>query len=534
MPRDPYARKLLFFLLIVGVVRIVIITFTGLGPGESYYFRGVHNLQLSYFDQPPLFFWVSGLSVALFGESNFALRLPAVLFFTGTSWLLFVIARRLFSSRAGYFAAILINLSAVFTISVGNWLQPDAPLMFFWLACVYCVLRVLFPEVKSSRLDLRSNRETYIWWILTGVTMGLTTLSKYHVLFLAAGVFLFVITNKTQRHWIYHPGPYIALLINLLFSLPILIWNAQHEWISFTFQGARAGSQEEFRLHFDWFFRSIMGQMVWLTPWVWLPLTWQLIVSFRRRGEEVFGFVFWTAILPIVFFTVITLWSNLQFHFHWQAPGYMMLFIPLGHFTAQNLEGTGKWRRITSRWINASAICTILAIAVLTLHTVTGFWRSYGPKWVAQQLGQGIDPTIEAVDYLDITERFQQEGWLEDENIFIGATRWWLAGKVDWALKGTKEVIVFHRDARNLAYLVDPNASLGKDCIVITRGHQSNIAQYVEPHFAQVAQLEDIWITRSGVEEMKLEVYYCHDFQVPKTPLEDLPVYRQLTGRSPF
>jgi len=68
--------------------------------------------------------------------------------------------------------------------------------------------------------------------------------------------------------------------------------------------------------------------------------------------------------------------------------------------------------------------------------------------------GGKIDPTIQGVDYNDIMTRFEKEGWIQNKNVFAGSSRWWLAGKVDWALKGKKDIICFNRDPRNLAFLV--------------------------------------------------------------------------------
>src|ERR1700749_78558 len=89
-------------IVITFVLRCFIAAYTGLGIGESYYFRGVLHLALSYFDQPPLFFWLSALSVKIFGLSNFGLRFPAVLLFTGTSWFLFLVTKRLYNAKAGF------------------------------------------------------------------------------------------------------------------------------------------------------------------------------------------------------------------------------------------------------------------------------------------------------------------------------------------------------------------------------------------------------------------------------------------------
>src|ERR1700712_4795291 len=85
----------IFLIITTFVIRLFIAAYTGLGIGEAYYFRGALHLDLSYFDQPPLFFWLSGLSFKVFGLTNLGIRFPAVLLFSGTSWLLFWVTKKL-------------------------------------------------------------------------------------------------------------------------------------------------------------------------------------------------------------------------------------------------------------------------------------------------------------------------------------------------------------------------------------------------------------------------------------------------------
>ena len=531
------SKKPLYYTLIIvfagTLLRLWVAGSTGLGIGEAYYFRGAENLDLSYFDQPPLFFWLSGLSIRLLGYSTFALRLPAVLLFAGTTWLMFIITRRLFNAWAGLFAVILLNISIVFTIPVAAWFQPDAPLMFFWLLCTWLLIRILFPKTGTNTQDIRNRGKTYLLWILTGIILGLTTLSKYHAGFLLAGTLLFVIVNKNQRHWIWHPGPYIALLICALISTPVIMWNMEHNWASFAFQGARAGSGGSFSLHLDWFFRSILGQALWIAPWIWIPLVFQLFVTFKKRSTNpVFYFCFWTAILPIVFFTVVTLWSDTGFHFHWQAPGYLMLFFPLGLTVYNRINSHHKKRKRTIRWLYGSAAFTIIFGAVLLSHTETGFWQRYGPRWIVQQFGGEYDPTIEGTDYDEIYDRFVKERWMEDTSLFVASVRWWQAGKIDWALKGQKDVIIFHHDPRNYAYFFDPCRHLGKDAILVAQGKKGAINDYAKPFFDEITQLQDIEIKRNNITELTLQVYYCRFFKVPDKPVKDVPVYRKLMNDS--
>ncbi len=228
-------------ILITFVLRCFIAAYTGLGNGESYYFRGALHLDLSYFDQPPLFFWLGALSIKLFGLTNFGIRFASVLLFAGTSWMLFLVTKKLFNAKAGFWAVLIMNLSAVFTYAVACWYQPDAPLMFFWLVATYFVVELMVSPGTENSEATRYSRKTWLLWIAVGISMGLATLSKYHVLFLFAGVFMFIATNKNQRHWLRHPGPYIAILITIIMAMPILWWNYKNNWVSFVFQGSRAG-----------------------------------------------------------------------------------------------------------------------------------------------------------------------------------------------------------------------------------------------------------------------------------------------------
>ncbi len=513
-PRD----KTIALILLTGLVRLYIAAFTGLGVGESYYWRGTQFLDWSYFDQPPLFFWLSALSTKLVGLSNFGLRLPAVLLFAGSSWLLFLLTKKLFDEKSGFYAILLLNVSIVFTVPIAAWFQPDAPLIFFWLLTSYLLINVLFNNEPKSILP----------WIGIGLSLGLTALSKYHALFLIASTFLFVLVNKERRKWLMHPGPYLALIIALLCLFPVFYWNSQHEWVSFNFQGGRAGGRE---INLARLGRSLIGQVGWLAPWIWLPLIIQLFKAGKSTDDR-HSFLFWCAVLPIAFFTAIALVSRIGFHFHWQAPGYLMLFPLLGVMATRRLE-TGSI--LIKRWIRGSVLFTVITSLALIIHMTTGFWSVAGPKVVGSWFGNTTDPTIEGIDFYQIKERFKQEGWLEDENIFVASEKWWQTGKIDWPLKGEKDIITFHRDPRNHAYFFDPKKLLGKDAIYV-RYHKEHgePTSHLTPFFKQVRALDPILIGRGESVDLKLDVFYCEEFIIPTEPQEHLPVYRLLQNQAPF
>lgn len=513
------------------IFRFFIAKDTGLGIGESYYFGGASRLALSYYDQPPLFMWQSGVLMRIFGETNLVLRLPALFMFSGTSWLLFKITEDFFDNIAGFFAVLLFSFSGVFFLS-GTWFQPDAPLMFFWISYIYCLTKIIFLDQTQAN---SKQYLTYKWWILSGLMLGFTILSKYHAIFLIIGLFLFLVNSVRLRHWLRHPGLYLSIILSLIIALPVFIWNFQHHFASFLFQGGRAFSDSHFKLHFDWFFRSILGQSLWITPWVWIPLVLQLIKSFKLRNlNSYYGFCFWLALTPIVFFTIVTLWADLQYHFHWQAPGYMMLYIPLGKMVSDRIVKNDKWRTIIRRWLIFSVIFTSAILIFLAIHMQTGFWTWYGPKWMGEKAnGVAYDQTMEGYDYTDLLTTFIQNGWANNPNVFVGTTHWWMSGKVDWALKGKKDVVCFDHDARNYMYFSNPRNLIGKTAIIITRSRDDTISSNVAPFCDKVEQLPNVAIMRSGIDEVDLELYKCTNFHQSRTPLLALPVYLSLDNKLP-
>ena len=157
-------RKLTYLLIAAGVLCRLVLGFSiGLGIDESYAVSISRSISLSYFDHPPLHFWLLRLAAMVTGsEMGWVLRLPFILLFAGTTWLMFRITARCFGEAAGFYAALLLNVSAVFSLSTGSWILPDGPLMFFLLASLDVFLGLIFFKQTKS------------WpWILAGFFLGL-------------------------------------------------------------------------------------------------------------------------------------------------------------------------------------------------------------------------------------------------------------------------------------------------------------------------------------------------------------------------
>ena len=524
-------RRLLYLIMFSAFVRILF-ALNPLMNGEAYYARGVYDLQWSYFDQPPLFFWISGFFVKVFGFENLPLRFSSILFFALTTLILYKTSLLIYKNKnAAFFAALVLNISAVFSLSFAIFAQPDSIFIFFWLLSFYSVYKLFFPSVSIE--NLRSSKYVLKWWLIFGISFGLGALSKYNIAFLGFGIIMYCLFNKDQRHWLWHYGPYLSLLVTLLIFLPVIYWNAQNEWISFVFQGTRAGATEE-SLRWDWFFRSIGGQTLWILPWIWVPLIWQVVVVLKDRSLfKSYSLLAWVTLPTIIFFTVVTLWSDLIYHFHWQTPGYLMLFIPLGYWLDGRVLSYGK---VIKRWIYGTVLITLTLFVILIAHINTGFWTSYGPKWLALSFKQNNDPTIYAYKFDALKEKFEERGWMKDSTVFVGSNVWWLAGLIDYAFKGEKEFMLITNEPRNYAFLLDPKKMLNKNCVVIS--HDNFViggSDQISPFFESVQLVDSTYIERYEEEnELKLYFFYCKTFKKPPIAMKEMPLYAQLHGLAPF
>lgn len=504
-PASPWTPARLVLLLIAAsaALRMLLASMYGFGNGESYYFSCSRHADLSYFDHPPMHAWLARLAIELGGIHPLVIRLPFILFFAGTTWLTFALGRRLFSERAGLLAAVILNLSMVFSVTTATFFQPDSPLMFFWLLAFHGLVRVLLDE---------SSRHATLSWLGIGLAVGLAMLCKYHAVFLVAGVVAFVITSKKQQHWLRHPGPYLALIVMTLCFLPVLSWNARNEWISFLWQGGRG---TEFKgLRFDWLARSIGGQALWLMPWIWLPLIIELVVCTRRGPSDPARWLVACTAMPLIaFFTITALYAPYGFHFHWQAPGYLLLFLPLGATIDRWLRGTPRDARFAQRWLQFTTASFAAMFLILTTHTVNGWVLNLLPAGVAAQAAIH-DPTLEALDYGPLETFLAERGYLDRDDLFVCSPKWYIAGKVDYSLHGRANVLCLSPDdPRAYAFFDRQSEHLGQDAIIIT--HERFCNQYQEHYwrnFGPITHLGTVEIPRGGRVGVRLNVYLGRQF----------------------
>ena len=189
---------------------------------ESYYWDYSQHLNISYLDHPPLISWLIRAATELYGNNEFALRMVPWTLWPITAGFIFCLTRNLFDRPTAQLSVMLLAVLPVMYVS-SSFAVPDAPLFMCWAGVLFFIERALIRQSPRA-------------WYGVGLFLGLGMLSKYAILLLASAIFLLLIFHRPWRFWLRRPEPYLALLIGLLLFSPVLIWNYQHDWASYSFQ----------------------------------------------------------------------------------------------------------------------------------------------------------------------------------------------------------------------------------------------------------------------------------------------------------
>jgi 4-amino-4-deoxy-L-arabinose transferase-like glycosyltransferase len=451
----------------------------GLGIDESYMVAAGRKLQLSYFDHPPIAWWMAWGMVHLTGsESAVIVRLPFIALFALTTWLMYRVTSALFNPEAGLWAAMTLNIAPVLGITAGTWVLPDGPLLAALLGTTACLISALRSQGRAA----------WGWWLATGGCAGLALCSKYSAALALAGVVAFLATEPGSRRWLNQPHPYVAALVASVVFLPVLVWNARHGWISFLFQGSRAGGL----LHPFGPILAIAGQAAFLLPWIWAPLVWYGFLALRRGPPDPERWLLvCLAAPPILLFTVAALWGNALFH--WAAPGYLMLVPLLGEAIARHWQSS----RLVRIWLGATAAFVVIGVVFITVEVRYNWF----PRL----------PNLDLVDWTSLRTELAARGFLDRPELVVATLKWHDAGKVDYALGGQVPVICLGPDPRQYGLVANPDGYAGSDVLIVAP-HRSldQITREFGARFDSIESLTPATLMHAGRPAAELALYLGH------------------------
>jgi hypothetical protein len=321
-------HRLLFYCswIILGLIQS---RATELLDDEAYYWVYSKFLDWGYFDHPPM--------VALLikmGYSIFQNELGVRLFFLLLNVLsLFLIERLIEKKDSLLFYAIALSL-AVLQLT-GFVAVPDTPLIFF---------TALFFVAYRRFLQQTSLVNTF----MVGIVAAALLYSKYHAVLI---IFFVLLSNlKLFRYY----QTYLAGVIAFLFFIPHLLWQYQHDWISFRYHLFES-NVNPYKLSFT--FEYIGGQILLAGPLAGIIL---LPAAFSYRSKNIFERGLKFTLAGIYLFFLLSSFRG-KVEGNWTSPAIVPLIVLSHNFLAERQT----WRKWLLRLLPVTMILVLFARIVM-------------------------------------------------------------------------------------------------------------------------------------------------------------------------
>src|SRR4029077_17950637 len=155
---------------------------------------------------------------------------------------------------------------------IGAFLMTIDPLsIFFWLAAMFAFWLALEQSPRFSW-----------YWPATGLLIGLGFLCKYTNGLEFIFVVLVLAFAPRFRQEFARPGLYLLTGVFALCTVPPIVWNAQHAWITLRHLRSRGSLEQSFGFHPFELLAFLGDHSLAYSPLFFLALAWGVIASCRR------------------------------------------------------------------------------------------------------------------------------------------------------------------------------------------------------------------------------------------------------------
>ena len=356
--QDNIAWRLLaiYVLFLAIAIKLFFIYSTQLIPDEAYYWNYQEHLALSYLDHPPLLAWSIWLSTFLFGDSEYAVRFFPFILGLSSIYFIYKTTLILFDKTSAYISAFITSILPI-TFLTGVFATTDALIIFFWAISLYFICKIF---IEKSALA----------WIGLGLCIGAGMLSKYTMGTFAISCVVFVLLSSNLRIWLKRPIVYFSAILSLVVFIPVIYWNWENQWSSFSFQTTRRLDRSiSFSTHY-----LLVHIIILLSPiFLWLlsntllklkPLLSSFEIRIKSTDYQLYLLIF--ILIPLSVFVYFS-FSHYP-RFHWTAPIWLSS-IP---FMAYFLSPTNNFNYSPIlTYITKFSGVLLIAIYLLVFNTAT-------------------------------------------------------------------------------------------------------------------------------------------------------------------
>ena len=385
-------NKTIGWLIVISfIVRGILACITELNNDEVYYWTYAKKLQWNYFDHPPgVAVMLKICTFNLHFQQEFFLRLGSIICAAASTWLVYLIGKKIKNEMAGTIAAVLFTASPYCSIIAGWLVIPDAPQLVFWLASILLMLKIIDPNVRRRKLQQR--------FVLLGLSIGCCMLCKIHGVFLWLGFLSYIIFY--QRKLLRYSFLFYSVFISAVVVSPVMFWNLSNDFISYRYHSSRVSFFSSIQP--DSFFRELAGEALYNNPIIFVVLILALWAIARKQlfiplpSQRLLLLLSLPMIALVVFMSVFR--DTLP---HWTGPAYTTL-IPLtaAYLFARRAGSAQNELPAVAKWALSLTIVLLFAatIVIKWLPCAIG-----SREW--QQMGDG-DPTLDMTGFRKMGSQF--------------------------------------------------------------------------------------------------------------------------------
>ncbi len=481
-----------------------------LSGDEAHYWDWSRQLDWSYYSKGPAVACVIRLGCMLFGDTMFGVRFPALVLALATSLCMYWFTRRAFKSDRLALGTVMLCHCVPMFVAGSMLMTIDPPYYLCW-AMATCFGYLATIERKR-------------WaWPLIGLCVGLGFLAKYAALLWFVCLLVFLLTRRDQRRWLASPWPYLSFAVALLFTIPILIWNQQHDWVTF---GHVARSTTENQSHFNPLkilgnFGEMLGSQIGiLNPIVAGFMVGGVVFALRRiravarqdaSDAEAAGLrdsLAYLVTMGVTFFVIVagvTLFKDIQPN--WPAPTYFTLVPLAAWFIAE------AWPK-TRGWLIATIVIGLIAAPVLhyssALYPIIPITPRKWDPGMRLRLGGPLTGAAVARELRTLSP-----------GAFVLCDKYQTTGLMAFYVEGHPKAYCIG------SYIADPNererlsqydmwpdraldqpSLIGKDAVFV--GHEQ---PDLYTAFDRVARLDNLPIVANGVTIREQKLFRCYGFK---------------------
>ncbi|MGJ4894775.1 glycosyltransferase family 39 protein [Bradyrhizobium oligotrophicum] len=363
------------------VVRLIAAAVTPITFDEAYYWMWSKHLAGGYYDHPPMVAVVIRLGTLIAGDSELGVRLVSILLGLPMSYAVYRTAEILFGGvRVAATAALLLNvtlMAAVGTLIV----TPDAPLLVASSFVLFFCAKVL----ETGR---------GAWWLAVGAAVGAALLSKYTAMFFGAAILIWLVAVPKLRRWLASPWPYLGGLVAFALFAPVILWNADHQWVSFIKQLGRARVEAVRPVYIA---EIIPTQFAFATPLVFILGLMGLYGLARRRAGDAAARVLIEAMVWVI--VAYFVWHSLhaRVEANWFAPVYPA-FVVAAAAAAHLVAWSAREQRTATFCLRWAVPVGVVMFVALIVQANTGLLSGYRRDATVRSVGVGWRPLAAEIE----------------------------------------------------------------------------------------------------------------------------------------